>query len=233
MEALLSYYQIIVYSLACVWLIIMLTKPDVRREMIILGVLALFLLPLAFTVNTSTADEVEQGFRALSLLDLLFSFFLAGIAGSIYHAIFGKHYHRLPKSKPLVRQAGQLFSQFWLVRLFLAFLIFAWSVVLIAFLFSLPIPSAVLIGATGVAVYLLSHRKDLLVDTLASALLTTFVVFLSAWTASQFAQIDFTIAPVVSSTLILGVPGDLLAWSASLGLAIGPLYEFIRRFELS
>ncbi len=232
MEALLSYYQIIVYSLACVWTLIMLTRPELRREMLVLGVLALFLLPLAFTVNTSTTDEVQQGFQSLTLLDLLFSFFLAGIAGSIYHAVFGKHYQNLPRTKPLVRTETDQVAQFWFMRLFLAFLIFAWSVILLSFFFSLTIPSAVLLGGVLVAVYLLSHRNDLLVDALASAVLTAFVVFLSAWVASQFAQIDFTIAPVVSTSTVLGVPADLLIWSAALGLAIGPMYEFIRRFEL-
>lgn len=232
MEALLSYYQIIVYSMACVWVLLMITRPELRREMVVLGIFALFLLPLAFTVNTSTTDEVSQGFQALSLLDLLFAFLLAGIAGSIYHAIFGKHYHRLPKAKQLVRQKEDQMAQFWLMRLFLAFLIFAWSVILLSFFFSLAIPSAVLLGAVLVAVYLLSHRQDLLIDTLASAVLTAFVVFASAWIASQFAEIDFTIAPVVSTDTVLGVPADLLIWSLAVGLAIGPMYEFIRRFEL-
>jgi len=35
-----------------------------------------------------------------------------------------------------------------------------------------------------------------------------------------------------SSTTILDVPVDLLVWSAALGLALGPLYEFIRRLEV-
>ena len=210
----------------------MVTRPELRREMLVLGIFALFLLPLAFTVNTSTTDEIQQGFQALSLLDLLFSFLLAGIAGTIYHALFGKHYHKLPKAKSLVRKKQDQVAQFWLMRLFLAFLIFAWSVILLAFFFSLTMPTAVFLGAVLVAIYLVSHRQDLLVDTIASALLTAFIVFTSAWIASQFAQIDFTIAPVASSTTVLGVPADLLVWSAAIGLAIGPLYEFIRRFEL-
>ena len=232
MEALLSYYEIIVYSLTCVWILLMLTKPELRREMVVLGVFALLLLPLAFTVNTTGVDEIEQGLNTLSFLDLLFSFVLAGISGGIYHAIFGKRYHKLPKPKPLVRTSEPM-TQFWLMRLFLGFLIFTWSILLIAFFFPITIPTAVFLSALLVTVYTLSHRKDLLLDTLMSAGLTGFVVFVAAWVAYQFVSIDFSIAPVVSSTIVLGVPADLLLWSVALGLAIGPMYEFIRGLELS
>ena len=231
MEVLLSYYQIMVLTLACVWGILFISRTELRREMFVLGVLALFLLPLAFTVNGSADGVTESGFQAISLLDLLFSFVLAGIAGTIFHAIFGKHYHKLPKSKAMVR-SGEQVSQFWLMKIFLAFLIFSWSVVLLAFLFNVSIPNAVFLSAIFVAIYTLSHRQDLLIDTLASAVLTAFVVFISSWIASQFAGVDFDISPIVSSATFLGVPVDLLLWSGALGLAIGPLYEFIRRFEL-
>lgn len=231
MEVLLSYYQITVFSLACIWALLFILRPELRREMSILGVLALFLLPLSFTANVSNDESVQAGFQAITLLDLLFSFLLAGIAGSIFHAVFGKHYHKLPKSKALIRK-DQAITQFWLMRLFLAFLSFSWGVILLAYFFNIAIASAVFIAAIVAATYMLSHRKDLLVDAILSAILTAFVVFISSWIASQFASVDLDIAPIVSDMFFLGVPVDLLLWSSALGLAIGPMYEFIRRFEL-
>lgn len=231
MEAMLSYYQIIVFSLSLVWFLIIVIKPELRREMLILGTFSLFLLPLAFTVNEGFGSNAPGAFVELSLMDLIFSFVLAGIAGGIFHTIFGKHYHRLPKIKPMVR-TKEPFAQFWFIRLFLAFMVFTWGVVLLSFLFGLNIATATLFSSIVVALYILSSRKDLLIDSLVSALLTGFIVFIAAWIASSFSAIDFTISPISSTSTFLAVPIDLLLWSGAIGLAIGPLYEFIRRFEL-
>lgn len=233
MEELLSYYSVFTMVLGLIWLAIFILQAELRREMLILGVFSLFLLPLAFTVGTVDAVILDYRFAQLSLADLFFSFFITGIAGSIFHAVFGKHYHRLPKVRMRGRKEEEHVAQFWMMRLFLSLLIFVWAVVLLALVFDLELPEAVLLSAIGFLIYILSHRRDLLADSLWSAALTAMIVFISASIAGIISTTSFEISPVYSAAFIGNVPVDLIIWSLALGLALGPLYEYIRRYELT
>ncbi|MFH1631591.1 MAG: hypothetical protein ABIA47_01015 [bacterium] len=224
-----TYYNIFVIILALVWFLIYLTHQDVRREMLVLGIFAIFLMPLAFTLGDPASLDAQSKFAQIQIADVLFAFTLAGIAGASFHALFGKHYHKLPKSK---RPTEALPAQVWLMRLLIAFLIFVWGVVLLTIIFELSTTQAALISAIVIAVYVVSHRHDLLSDAIWSAFLTTIIVFLASLLATLFTGVDFTIGPISSTATFLDVPVDLLVWSAALGLALGPLYEFIRRFEV-
>lgn len=232
MFPIISYYAIITIILTFVWIAIFIARKDLRLEMMTLGVFAIFLLPLAFTVGTTSPIEVENNFAGLTLTDLLFAFVIVGIAGVSFHAIFGKHYHRLPKPKKTKKSKPENLAQFWLMRLFLAFLFFVWSVILFALVFDLTLAEGVLITSIMFVIYIVSHRRDLLADALWSAALTSLIVFITAFVASIFAQTNFGITPIYTSAFIGNVPLDLIIWSAALGLALGPLYEYIRRFEL-
>lgn len=229
MEDLLSYYTLFTGFLTAVWAVIFFGRKELRREMIILGVLAVFLMPLIFTINQIDATEVTAGFANVGLVDLVFSFVLAGIAGTLYHALFGKHYHKLPKSE---RHESKEVAQLWIMRFFIAFLTFIWAVVLLHIIFEVALPGAFFIAAVMLAIYTTSHRHDLLEDALWSSFLTAFVVYLSTILAGIFTETNFEIAPIVSGVTILGAPADLLLWSMAAGLGLGPLYEYIRTLEL-
>ncbi|MFH1712333.1 MAG: hypothetical protein ABH846_03825 [Patescibacteria group bacterium] len=232
MIPLFSYYTIIILILMLIWTVIFISRPDLRREMVTLGVLAIFLLPLALTVGSQTQLDIQNNFSQLSLTDMFFAFLLAGIAGVIFHALFGKHYHKLPKPKKTKNKQPDTVAHFWVLRLFLAFLFFVWGVVLLGYIFDLSLPEAVILASIMVAIYIVSHRRDLLADALWSAALTMLIVFITASVASIFAQTNFGITPIYSDASIFSVPLDLIIWSAALGLALGPLYEYIRRMQL-
>lgn len=229
MEDLLSYYTLFTGLLTAVWAVIFFSQKELRREMIILGILAVFLMPLVFTINQIDAAEVTAGFANVGIIDLLFSFVLAGIAGTLYHALFGKHYHKLPKSE---RNGKEPAAQLWIMRFFIAFLTFIWAVVLLHLIFEVALPGAFFIASVMLAIYITSHRHDLLEDALWSSFLTAFVVYLSTTLASVFTDTSFEIAPIVSELTVLGAPADLLLWSMAAGLGLGPLYEYIRTLEL-
>lgn len=232
MEVLFSYYNVFTAALGLFWLAIFLWQKELRREMLALGLFMIFLLPLAFTVGTVNPAILNYRFAQLSLTDVFFSFFIAGIAAAVFHATFGKHYHKLPKPKLRLRKKEEHLAQFWMMRLFLAILIFTWGIVLLAILFQLDVTESVLLVASGFLIYLISHRRDLLADALWSALLTAMITFVAASLASVFSTTSFEITPVYSAAFVGGVPVDLLVWSSALGLALGPLYEYIRRLEL-
>ncbi|MBU0613778.1 hypothetical protein KJ766_00630, partial [Patescibacteria group bacterium] len=94
------------------------------------------------------------------------------------------------------------------------------------------LPSATLISSVVFAVYMISHRHDLLMDCIWSGVLTTSVVFLASSLALLAGDVQFGITPIISDLTILSVPVDLLVWSLAFGIVLGPIYEYIRRFEL-
>lgn len=228
----LTYYHLLTIFLVVIWSLIFFCRPELRRELLILGILSIFLLPIIFAVNRLSADEITQGVANIAITDLFFAFALSGIAGGLYHSLFGKHYHKLPKPERRKVDNDESYAQLWLLRFFVAYLVYIWMVLLLVLLFNISVPIAFLISSIILAVYIVSHRQDLLADALWSSFLTAFVVFLSTILASVFATTTVSIAPVVSDVPFLGVPLDLLLWSVAAGLALGPLYEFIRTFEL-
>ena len=217
MEDILSYQLIITFIMALVWALLFLHKPEVRREMLVLSTLSLILLPLSRTAS-SIAEEITVTLAQIQFIDLLFIFASAGIGGVIFHEIFGKHYHRLPKNKKKKASEQSIMSQYWLLRLIFLLLAFVWTVLLLSIFFDLETPFATFIAAIFVVVYIASHRHDLFVDSLMSGAITAFLVLIGGAVAGLF----FHPEGLTSLLLVAG----------ALGLALGPAYEYIRRFEL-
>jgi hypothetical protein len=217
--------------LLAVWLIIFYLNRELRQEMLILSICAFFLAPVILTMKGSDPNIIAERFSGVHFADLLFSFAIAGLAGSLFHAIFGKHYHRLPKVR---RKAANesLLAQIWLIRMFIATLLFLWGIVFFVFAFDLsPAPAAL---ATGVimAIYIVIHRYDLLADTLVSAALTGVVTYMASAVTLYFSTTDLSSLLIADHGMLGGVPMDLITWSAAFGLALGPLYEYIRRLSV-
>lgn len=231
MEDLLSLYGLTTFFLALVWSYCYVMREDLRRELIILGVFSLFLMPLAFALESNSPFSLRLNFARLSPVDLGFSFFLSGIAGVIFHTAFGTRYHHLPllRRQPVAKQV--VHAQTLIAKLFLGFLALIWGVALLTLGFSLSIPAAIFLSSLVLTLFIISHRHDLLQDAFWSAFLTTGVVFivtsLSTWVVGE----PFTLGPVQSEALLLGVPQDLLLWSLTCGVALGPVYEFARSLK--
>ena len=100
------------------------------------------------------------------------------------------------------------------------------------FAFDLAPAPAALATAIVMAVYIVIHRHDLLVDALLSALLMGVVTYITAAIALLGSPVDFTSSVIESRGYIGSVPVDILTWSVAFGLALGPLYEYIRRLAV-
>ncbi len=223
-------FAIFVYILSVLWIGVFALNNDLRKEMIILSTTAFFLAPIIVTVKGGDAAMVAERFAGVHLLDLWFAFVVAGLAGSLYHVVFGKHYHRLPKIKQA--KNDEALVQIWLIRLFIGALVFLWGVVFCAVAFNLtPAPAAL---ATGVvmAIYIIAHRHDLLVDVLMSGLITGLVAFIAGSIAILGSTQGFSSSLIASHGYLWNVPLDLVTWSAAFGLALGPMYEYIRRLTV-
>lgn len=231
MEDLLSLYGLTTFFLALVWSYCYVMREDLRRELLILGVFSLFLMPLAFALESHSPFSLTVNFARLSAVDLGFSFFLSGIAGTIFHTAFGTHYHHLPllRRQPTAKQI--VHAQTLIAKLFLGLLCFVWGVALLTLGFHLSIAIAMLLSSFVLVLFIVSHRHDLLQDALWSAFLTTAIVFISTIVSSWIIGQPFALGPVHTQTLVLGVPQDLLLWSLTCGVALGPIYEFARSLK--
>ncbi|MFA6522087.1 MAG: hypothetical protein WCT24_00645 [Patescibacteria group bacterium] len=231
MWSLFTYYHLVILVLIAVWVFVFVSLKELRREMLVLGGMVAFLFPLMLVLGTH-GEKIAFTFSRVTIADFLFAFFLAGLAGTLFHVIFGKHYHRLPYRLRRKPREEESHAQFWFLRLFGLLFAFLWAIAFLVVTLPLPLPYAALLVAAILAMLMVANRHDLLLDCIWSMVLTTIVVFIAASMASYFAEIDFTIAPLLSNTTLWNIPVDLLIWSATFGLALGPLYEYIRRFDL-
>lgn len=224
-------FAILTAVLLVVWLLVFTLNKELRQEMLILSICAFFLAPVILTMKGSDPNVIAERFSGVHFADLLFSFAIAGLAGSIFHAIFGKHYHRLPKVRRKTANDG-LLAQIWLIRMFIATLLFLWGIVFCVFAFDLtPAPAAL---ATGIimALYIVVHRHDLLTDALASAALMSVIAYIAGAITLYFSTNDIASLLISNNGTFGSVPIDLITWSAAFGLALGPLYEYIRRLSV-
>lgn len=224
-------FTILAVLLTLVWVVVFIRNKELREEMGILSICAFFLAPVIITVKGGDPNIIAERFSGLRIMDLLFAFSVAGLAGTFYHAVFGKHYHRLPKLRSVKAKDGTL-VQIWLIRLFIATLLFLWGIVFCVFAFDLSPAPAALATALVMAVYIIVHRHDLVVDTLLSALLMGVVTYMTAAIALLGSPYDFTSLLVANNGFVGNVPIDILTWSVAFGLALGPLYEYIRRLAV-
>lgn len=222
----LSYYSVMCLILTLVWILMFITKPELRREMFVLSILSLFLLPVWVITQTTGPDEIQNLFHSLSFLDLLFLFSLSGISSSIYHIFFGKHYTQMPKPKR--KKDRDLLMHAWILGIFFGLLAFVWLTILFSAAFHLATPIALLIAALIVSVYIVSHRHDLLGDVIWSAVLTGFLVFIVSSLGAAFTDTTPAIPFIQTDAFIQGASLDLIYWALALGLVLGPMYEFIR-----
>ncbi len=221
---------VFILLLAGVFGVLFVTKTDTRREMIVMSALSLLLLPIAFPFVGRFAPALTVSFDAITVPHVAIAFLLSGISAVIFHAVFGKHYHTFPRLE--FRRFERVSVENWLVRLIALFIGFAWLHVFFRYILPDRPGLSLILAAIATSLYMIAKRNDLLVDCLASALLTTGVAFFTALVAQLLASDLATQAFADSPSLILGVPGDLLIWSIALGSLLGPMYEYIRRLDL-
>lgn len=230
MEALLNFDQILTLILFCLWLLAFIFKPELRKEMLVLSVFSIFILPVTFILNPPTASQTYKVLAELNLTSLVFLISTTGLAGVVFHLFTGKNYHNLPKIKA---SAPKNTSHYWLIQVFLILLFLTWGTTLLIFFFHISVAGAFLIATATLTTYIFSHRQDLLLDALWSGILMAIIVFIISVVTSVFVEADSTIIYSPHLHSFFGVPSTLLVWSLAVGLGLGPIYEYVRRLELS
>lgn len=216
-----------------VWLLLFLFSNSTRREQLIMSFVGLTLAPAILII---VADDyrhiISDTIAGVGLEDLIFSFSLFGIAAVIYQVLVGKHAHKIRGER--WRHAHP--AVHWYTHLILVMGLWGFISVLLIYIFELASIRALIVGGLLVGVYIIADRRDLLLDALLSGLFTAILVFLTEQiffarlfpeAANAFWRFDH-----MTLFLIGGVPVEELLWAAVIGFTIGPMYEWLRRYEL-
>jgi hypothetical protein len=228
-------YLVGILILFVVWGILFLTRKDLRKPMVWTGILYTLLLTLGFFAwwiisqfmyaglplipyywNPETLFNLGRITGGLAIEDILFMFFVGGIATSLYEFAFGKRIKIKRSYKPHLRVliiSGAIAFIFVLTETFHN----------ISLIYLLIIPS--LVGAF----VLWFERKDLFKHSLIGA-----VIFLVIYSfAFQFFNIlfpnfihDFYTLHNLSGIILYGLPLEEYFYAFSFGLMWAPLYEY-------
>ena len=202
-----------------IWLFLFIHRKDLRREIFIINVLsgvsALFLEPLY--LRDYWRPETFTGW-SIGIEDLLFGFFIGGIASSIYEEIFGKRF---------TKRRDREHHWSWFIIPIVAFLIFILN--LLVFVFGVNSMYASITVFIFFALFMLRFRKDLITDVFISGLLMgaiaffAYIVFLSLFPE---AINRWWMLKNISGIMIFGIPIEEFMWAFGWGMAVGPMYEF-------
>lgn len=215
-----------------IWLGLMLLSNETRREQLIMSVVGAVVTPgVLIIVAEDYRNIVSDSASAVGIEDFIFVFSLFGIAAVVYQVLFGKHLHKMKGEKIDIPHAGAHL----LTHIILVLGLWAFISLIMIHIFALSSIQALIVGGLLIGTYIIAQRQDLLLDALLSGLIMAALVFiieqllfirLFPVEAGAFWQFNAT-----TSFLIGGIPAQELLWAATVGFAIGPLYEWLRRYE--
>ena len=220
-------------SLFVVWCGVFLGSKGTRREQLTMSVIGLVLSPGAILI--ASLDHAVPGTPVtgtLGIEDLLFAFAVFGLASVIYQVVFGKHAKKFRGNRIFLSHP----ASHWLAHLVIALGIWTFVALSLTVVLGLTASQAVVVGGLLVGTYVIADRKDLVFNALVSGLLIAVLVFAAeqVFFVRMFpeAAAGFWEARHLSRLMLGGIPVEEIVWSAVVGFAIGPLYEYMREVRL-
>lgn len=215
-----------------IWLSLFLFSGETRREQLIMSIVGLVLSPgilliAAYDFRQVVSDEVS----AVGIEHFLFAFSFFGVAAVIYQALIGRHAHKIRGSRYEMKHLGH-----WVGHLLLILGLWAFAALMLIEVFDLSSIQGLIVGGLLVGMYVIADRHDLTMNALLSGLFMAALVFiveqiffvrLFPVDAASFWQFD-----ALSGFIIGGIPLEELMWAAVVGFTIGPLYEYLKRYQL-
>lgn len=228
----MSPFLLVSIVLFAVWSALFLFSRSTRREQAVMSIIGGVLSPGVLMVAAHDARSLETYGAPVGVEDLLFSFCLFGIAAVIYQALLGKHTAKWRGDRYRIANP----AMHWFSHLLIIFGIWAFISLVMSLVFALSTVQGIIIGGLLIGTYIVADRKDLLLDALLSGILVAILVFLTEqlFFARLFpdAARDFWQIENISGILLGGIPVEEILWAAVVGFAVGPVYEYIRRYRL-
>lgn len=225
-------FLLVALLLFIAWLFVFLLSLETRREQVLMSLVGLIASPSALLLASVDGRTDALYAQAIGIEDLLFTFALFGIAAVIYQAAFGMHVHKL---------RGRAFrlphpAMHWGVHL--ALLLGAWIILALTAQIGLHIPAIQAAIAAGLLVgtYIIADRHDLLLNALFSGLFMGLLLFALEQLFfirlfPEAAAAMWSGAPL-SGLAFGGIPIEEITWAGVVGFAIGPAYEYARKYKL-
>ena len=226
-------YFALAVSLFVVWAFLFFFSSSTRKEQMFVSLIGVLLAPgVLYVALVDYRRTLPVSGGPITVEDFLFAFSLCGIAAVLYQALLGKHVKRLRGERVILHPR----HMHWLSQIIIIFAVWASVSMTLTALFPIASVYAFAVGGLLIATYIIADRHDLLLNALVSGLFLSFLVFV-------LEQIFFTrLFPVdagsawqienLSGILLGSVPIEELLWIGTVGFALGPLYEYVRRYQL-
>ena len=206
------FYWLAIVITFCVWLVLFIYSKNTRKEMVITGILVTpfvvidyFTVPMYWTPKTLFNIPVGiEGF--------IFTFFLSGIAAVIYEVVMRK---RIGKKKDKFNTNS--------IVIFIAVTLF---VILLFWFIKINIIYFIILENMFSSGVICFFRKDLLKDTIYSALFfssVNFIIF-TLWGLLVPSALNWW---TIKGIRLGVIPIQELLFSFSFGAFVGPLYEYL------
>lgn len=216
-----------------IWLILFIFKKQTRKEMLILSVVFLPVVPFLeyLHIKDYWMPDYVWG-KSFGIEDFIFAFAFAGISSVIYQIIYRRRSEVISQYTAAATGKKKLIMQ----------LIFFGSIVLMIFSFfhfmlAVNTVTALVIAFLFFGLYMVMQRRDLLINAIFSGLFMSLLFFLF------YMVFFFRLYPDIverwwnlsnlSGNMILGLPVEEVAWAFAFGFMFGPLYEFVYNIKLN
>lgn len=211
-----------------IWLVLFYFRKDLRKEMLLLSIMGGVAGPISELLyfRDYWRPEILGNFW-FGIEDVLFGFFIFGIAGVIYEELFGKHHM---KRKTRNKHWGFILVGFVMLGLI--------ATSALVFKFRVNSIYATIIVFMLMAAIMCFSRKDLFPQSIMSGILLgalMFVCYLIFLSFSPQAIQKWWMLKNISGVLIIGVPLEELLWAFAWGAVAGQIYEYFAglRFKKS
>jgi len=214
------------------WVLVFILSKRTRKEQLFLSLLLAPIGTISELLyfqdywNPPSILSFNIGPVRILLEDFLFVFSVVGIGAVVYEAFF---YKKLIKSRDKSIDKK------------LAFLVVAVIGAVVSFsLFSLGINSiyATSVGFIAAALFIISQRKDLFVDSLISGVAVMLTMFISYFilivlvsNTEQLLKQGWLLYGTSMDLRFFGIPFTEMVWGFAWGMVVGPLYEFLKGYR--
>lgn len=203
-----------------IWLILVLSRRDLFKEIIFISLIGAFVGPLSeLWYLTDYWKPLLFNNWMIGIEDFLFGFFISGIATSLYEEVFGKRFIKRNRKNP--RWYLGVFPFLILGIILTSILVFGVGIN------SLYSSAAILIIFSFVIIY---KRRDLILDSLLSGILLGMIfilIYLVLLTVFPELINRFWYLDNLSNIFVLRIPVEELIWAFAVGMFVGPIYEFL------
>jgi len=205
----------ILVTICPLWILLFWLRKELRPELLLISVYGGIAGPISqiWYIRDYWRPETITGWP-ISFEDVLFGFFIAGIASVAYEILFKKHFDEKRRKQAPHKRA-------------LAFAVII-TIMIARFLSVNSIYDSFVLFLM-IALTILFFRRDLFVDSVVSGclmalcFLISYVIFLNLF---PDAITKWWALRNISGLFVWKIPVEELLWAFGLGLALGPLYEF-------